>query len=275
MDKDINLDAPALPDADEAEDTETSTEGSQPEQEVEEEQEGDDSEDTSASQQADDERRVPYSRFHSVNSEKQEALERAIRAETELELLRKQNLPESRTLSDETPPHEWVELYGDSELSRKAWTTQQSLDKRRFAEMQSEAAKAAIDGLRKAETETKQRESEAAEQIVDALEDYQSSNKRRLNDAEQSAVLDIMDELSPKDAEGNYIVHPTQFLDRAVELYDLRKQKATEKTRTAKRSATQMAGTSSEGETTGETSTTHFKPGNWGSWRDNPLLPKV
>lgn len=260
--------ANALPDAEEAEDKETPTEDSQTKEEVETEVEGDESEETSSSKKDDvEEARVPYSRFETVN-------ERAIRAEKELELLREEQKQSKQvTVSETDPPAEWLELYGDSDTSRRAWNVQQTLDQKRLASIQEAAARSAVEGLEKRQAEQSKHESEIVSNMENAFDDFAAKNKRTFSDSEQSAILDVMDDLSPKDEKGLYLVDPTTYMERAVELYDLRLAKSTTKKNESKRRATSLASAGSEGEPSNQ-KTGHFKAGSWDSWRDSPLLPK-
>lgn len=264
MDEKINLDAAAIPDSND-EGSETSTEGSQPEQKAETEESTESEESSSSQKDVVEESRVPYSRFKTVNDEKETAMERAIRAETELEVMRRQS---SVTSNGELPDY-WVELYGDSDISKRAWGAEQ----KRLAVIEEGAAKRAVEGLQKQQREQAKQEEQAVANMENAFDDYAGKNKRNFSDTETSAILDIMDELSPKDEYGNYEVDPVRYLERAVEIHDLRQVKSTSARNVAKRRAASLTGASSDGEPSNE-KVGHFQPGSWDSWRNNPILPK-
>lgn len=264
-----NSDTSAQPDAEETEGTDTSTEDSQSEQEVEDDtEEESEGADTSSSQKdVVEEARVPYSRFETVN-------ERAIKAEQEAKMLREQ-LEANRGSSNQTAPSGdlpgyWVELYGDSDLSRQAWAAEQ----KRLTAMQESVAQKAVEAVEKRQAENAKFEEDTINRMVNVFDDFGSKNKRTFTDVEQSAILDIMDELSPKDETGRYEVDPVRYLDRAVEIHDLRQVKTSGKRIEAKRKAASLAGASSDGAPQGNEKSGHFVAGNWDSWRNNPLLPK-
>lgn len=206
--------------------------------------------------------RVPYSRFETVN-------ERAIRAEAELELLKQQreDKPDAVVFTGDLP-EKWVRLYGDNDASREAYGLYKTGIKEEFQSMRQ-------DLLNEVRAEERRREVEAekeANEWATKISDYGLKNARSFTDAEQSALLDVMDELAPKDDKGMYLVSPISYLPQAVELYDLRNQKANFSKKEAKRKATEIAGAKGEGEPEPITSDSHFRPGQWDSWRNNPII---
>lgn len=274
--KDINLNAAALPDDESS--TDTSTEGSQPEQKVEEGDDTGEADSQADNDSADDadkddveEARIPYSRFETMHERAVKAEAAALAAEQELERRRSDsnNRDAGGEYKGELPSY-WVELWGDNDLSRRAFNAEQQ----RMSVIQEDAARKAVEAVEQRQTEAQQRVEKTVEDMETAFVDFQAKSKRSLTDNEQSSVLDIMDELAPKDPKGNYQVDPTVFLEKAVELYDLRQLKATGKTREAKRKAAVLAGTSTDSAPSGSDGVTHFRPGEWDSWRNNPLLPK-
>lgn len=275
MDKKLNLDAAAIPDDESG--SVAPTEGSQPEQEVEkEEEETNDEAATEATNESEEEAeeetvvpesRVPYSRFEKVN-------ERAIKAEMEREFLRTQleaaqRNQSSQPVTDGTLPDYWVELYGDSDLSRKAWSAEQ----KRMEVIQETATQRAFENLQKAQREEAQLETQSAEEITNSLDDFQAQAKRTLSKAERNSILDIMDEFTPKDEHGNYAA-PLLAVEKAAEIYDLRNTTASASKKAARRNAATLAGASSEGAPSGSDKETHFRAGAWDSWRNSPLLPR-
>lgn len=265
----------AQPDADEDEETDTSSEGSQPEKKSETEDESTDEDaasDADNSQETDekDPPRIPYSRFESVNEAK-------IRAEMELELLKQQlaqrDAPSSRTqeISEHNPPSEFLELYGDTPESRNAWKVQMQLDTKRFAAIEESAAKRAVESLKAAQIQEAQEVEERVDDMQSSFDEFSAQNKRPLSDLEQDKILDIIDEFTPKDEQGNYVAHFIP-VDKAVEIYDLRSSKSSAKKIESKRKASILAGASSEGEPSSGDKGSHFRAGQWDSWRNNPLL---
>lgn len=276
MDKKLNLDAAAIPDDESG--AAAPTAGSQPEEEVENvtEEKTNDEAATEATNESEEEAeeetvvpesRVPYSRFEKVN-------ERAIKAEMERDIMRQQleasqRNQSSQTVSDGTLPDYWVELYGDSDLSRKAYAAEE----RRMEAIEEKAATRAVENLQKAQREAVEAEAESAEEIVNSLDDYQAQSKRALTKTERDGILDIMDEFTPKDAQGNYAA-PLLDVNKAAEIYDLRNTTASASKKAARRNAATLAGATSEGATSGSDKETHFRAGAWDSWRNSPLLPR-
>lgn len=262
--KDLNLDAQAIPESDVEEGSETSTEGSQPKQTVEKEE----STEANASSEAENseeetvvEARVPYSRFETVNT-------RAIQAETELNMLKQQIAEGNRSSQNGSYqgdlPEAFVELYGDSDASRRVY----ELEQKRFQDIEEKAAERAVERLAERQAQLAQQEEQRVAEMENAFDDFASKNKRTFSDAEQSAILDVIDDFTPKDDTGHYLVDPMQYLDKAVEVYDLRAEKAQAKTKESKRRATSIASASSEGDATNQTTP-------WtGNWWDSPMLPK-
>lgn len=262
--------ASAQPEAEKEEGTDTPSEESQPESEVEQEEET--QEEEAAPSEAENTEvaeapRVPYSRFEKVN-------QRAIEAEKELEILKRQ-LAENPTRSTSEPhqgdlPDYWVELYGDSELSRKAWAAEQ----KRITAIEERAAESAVKNLQKVQQQEAARVEETVEEMENAFQDYGAKLKREFSDAEQSSILDIMDELTPKGEDGNYLVSPLTYLEKSVQFYDLQNQSVLSKKRAAKQKAAALTGGGSEGAPAESNPSSHFVGGNWDSWRNNPMLPK-
>ncbi len=260
----------AQPDPEEDDSTETPTGDSQPEEEDEEEESAEEEEEAApaAENAAEAEApRVPYSRFEKVN-------QRAIEAEKELEILKRQ-AAENPTRSTSEPhqgelPDYWVELYGDSDLSRKAWTAEQ----KRITAIEDRAAESAVRNLQKVQQEEAKRVEDTVEEMENAFQDFGAQLKREFSDAEQSAILDLMDDLTPKGEDGKYLVSPLTFLEKSVQFYDLQNQSKVSKKREAKQKAASLTGGGSEGAPENTAPTGHFQAGNWDSWRNSPLLPK-
>lgn len=250
-DKEFNLDAQSVPDADEVqEDTEAVV--------VEEEaapSEAEKSEDTVVEEEPS---RVPYSRFETVH-------ERAIRAEAEAAFLKQQLEQSKQTVQPPYSgdlPQEWVELWGDNETSRKAFAVEQ----RRIAKIEESVAEKAIERLQLVQQEREKQSEEVADSWTAQFDDYASKSKRTFTDDEQSAILDVMDELTHKDDKGNYLTNPIDYLPQAVEIYDFRTDRALASKKAAKQRTAQLTSAKGEGEPNG-------RSGQWtGNWEKSPLL---
>ncbi len=214
-----------------------------------------------------EENKVPYSRFKNIHS-------RALEAEAEAEKWRERaeeleaNRRESR-ISRETEetsemPPEWKELYGDSELSERAW----KLQERREREIERKAYEAAERAAEEREIRQQARINENLSVIDENFEDLSAYVGRELTDKEQAAVLDIVDDFTPKDDYGRY-AGPLIPFDKAWEMYELKQGSSTSSQRKDRDEVAAISGTSSQGNT--DTALREEQDKNWtpkrGSWR--------
>lgn len=250
----FNLDAPTVPDSDQEEEQEA----------VEESSEATSEPVTPAEETVveDEPARIPYSRFETVH-------ERAVKAEAELEFLRSQRQETAEPVQFTGDlPEKWVKLYGDNEASREAYGLYKEGIKEEFKTMRGEL----VNEVRQEEYTREKEAEKTADEWATTISDFGAKNSRKFSDAEQSALLDVMDELAPKDDRGMYVVSPITYLEKAVELYDLRNQRQNFSKKEAKRKAASLAGASGEGEPNDTQSDGHFRPGQWDSWRNSPQL---
>lgn len=204
-----------------------------------------------------DKARVPYSRFETVN-------ERAIRAEERLKILEEQLQSSGKTEStgEIEIPEEWVELYGDSDAAKRAYQLQvKSLE--RIQEQTTERILKEI--------QTKQiQEKEAAEENLKAIEEninkFEETLGRKLSEAEEAAILDIQDEWTPKDAEGNYLTALIPA-EKAYEIYTLRQSSANKDKIIARKKVVAVTGSGTESESS-NSAFDNYRPGVGGLWRD-------
>lgn len=255
------LDQPSVPEEETPEETDKpaeteekpAVEGEEPESEDESEGKTKDEAEDQGTTVEKDPPRVPYSRFETVN-------ERAIRAEEKLRFYEEERDREQLAkAASETPsgmPEYWVKLYGDSDASKQAYALRQQ-------ELQDERVnlrKAIREDMQKEQVESEQRTDNLVDDWSTQIDDYAAKNKRKFTDTETDALLDVMDELTPKDENGNYIVEPIQYLAQAVELHDLRLEKAQFAKKQSKQQTTRLTAAKSEG-------APGSKPGNWdGNW---------
>lgn len=195
---------------------------------------------------SDEKPRVTYSRFKNVNDRRKEA-------EEEAEKWRQRALEIENTLLTRKAPQEesglpswWVELYGDSEASRRGWELQQSQNER-VRDEAIEAATKAIEEQREAEAK---RNSENLNALDEHLDSVSAVAGRDLTEKEQDAVLDIIDEYTPKDDQGNYIglISP----DKAWEIYELKEQAKGAPKKQSRDSVAALTNPHSEGQPDGD-----------------------
>lgn len=203
--------------------------------------------------QEDVEQRVPYSRFKKKLEEAESYAAKVKALEEKLAGKSTQDIEPS----DEVP-EEWKQLYGDSELSKKAWTVQQ----KREAKLREEAVKAAIEMVKKEQAEV----AAAEQQKEKALDDYLSSLKdsfgQQMSQAVEEEMLSIVDEFSPTDKEGKYVSLITP--EKAIEIYKLRHATKDAKTKAAREKVAELTSGKSQGEA--EPSAGPYDP-SWDAWR--------
>lgn len=241
----VNLDAPSIPDDEESDVVEEQEESAATSEATESEEESeakaeDDSEDTDVEQ---DVPRVPYSRFETIN-------ERRIQAEEQLRILREQQEKEQLSRAAQTDeagiPGYWKELYGDSEASVKAYKLRQQ----ELAEERKQLHESLREEIRREQMESEKAVEETVQSWQDQFEAVSAKSKRSFTESQRSAILDVIDELSPKDKDGKYIVDPIDYLPKAIELYDLRQEKANAKRSESKRKTASLTSARSEGQST-------------------------
>lgn len=215
-----------------------------------------DKQDTVAEPEEEEDKRVPYSRFKKINDELEER--DSIISDLEARL---SSLETKRTESNEEVivPPEWVELYGDSDVSKRAYKIQLQ----REEQIQENAVRIALEQYRN-ELAQNEQAIEQNEGILDEkLDDLQASIGKKLTSRQEEDILSIVDEFSPVGSDGKYLsLFP---FDKAYEIYQLRNQNTIAKTANARSQVAGLTGNSSEGDS--DSSGSSFKRG-WDSWRE-------
>lgn len=161
-----------------------------------------------------EESKVPYSRFKKFH-------DRALEAEREAAEWREKaqsyhDEPVKQVASDDLPP-QWVKLYGDTDASKEAWQIQKQLN----ADMLADARREALEAVRNERFEASAKVEANIEHLDESFEDLSALVGRDLTEAEQSAVLDIVDEFTPKDRNGDYAGEILPF-EKAWDIYELK-----------------------------------------------------
>lgn len=210
--------------------------------------------------QPEGETQVPYSRFKKFHERAREAEAEAERWRQEAESLRSQSAyrPEPQNTGVPMPDY-WRKLYGDSEQSQEAWQIQYAENERLKEEARQEALKAVQEAQEYETVRTEQN----MEVIDDSFEDLEAYVGRNLTDKEQSAILDIVDEYTAKDDQGNYAGNLMPF-EKAWEIYSLQQQ-ATKAPKVQERNrVASLSGTQNEGTPSGNEGDAEFDP-SWGA----------
>lgn len=213
---------------------------------------------TDVSDEESEEKRVPYSRFKRKEEELEERDLMIRNLEERLSSL-ESNRIESTPVEDIDVPREWVELYGDSDASKRAYKIQLQ----RESQLEETAVQKALQLFRE---EAVQQENQLAqnEDIIDSnLEDLQDALGKKLSQQTQEDVLLIVDEFSPTGPDGKYIsLFP---FDKAYEIYQLRNSQAKQKIMQQRNQVADLTGANSNEES--ESGESHFKRG-WDNWRE-------
>ena len=154
-----------------------------------------------------------------------------------------------------------IKLYGDNENTREAY----KVELERLAYLEKRAEQRAIESV-KEYRENEAKALEKNEEIIDNnLEDLESYVGKKLTEKEQSGILEIVDEYTPKDEDGNYSGDLLPF-DKAYEIYQLKNQTRTQASKKARSNATNLTSRNTEGEPNSvEKNNKSFDPLNWNS----------
>lgn len=206
---------------------------------------------------SEEESKVPYSRFKKFHDEalqyKREAEEWKAKAETY-----KQPIEVSTEL-----PEFWKELYGDSDASQKAWKIQNQQNE----SIKAEARKEALEAVRNERYEEAKRTDQNVETIDNHFEDLSAFVGRDLTEKEQSAILDIVDDYTPKDRDGNYASELLPF-DKAWEIYELKNQSVKSAKTQSRNNVASLTGSQSQGDPGAiAEQNKNWNPLDWDAWK--------
>jgi len=202
---------------------------------------------------------VPYSRFKKFHEESKFYKEQAEFWKKQAENLNQPQVQQPQT----NLPDWWVKLYGDSPESAEAWAIQSQANEQLKAEAREEAIKALTEQQAQEETRVEAN----LEYIDSSIDDLQGTLGRALTSKEESALLDIVDEYTPKDEDGNYL-GPLIPFDKAWEIYELQTRATKAPSNQARDSVAALSGASSQGESSAaEEANKNFNPMDWNAWQ--------
>ena len=212
--------------------------------------------------------KVKYSRFKKFHDE---AIQ--FRKEAEEWKAKAEELSRPRTEVVVDPQDEayklWMENFGDTETSRKAYENQLKIDQIRENRALEKAREGAIEAVRNERYEAQEQEKENLSTLDDHLDQVSAVAGRDLTEKEEDAILDIIDEFTSKDGDGKYsgsLLSP----DKAWEIYELKSKVSSMPKRTSRDAVASLSGNSTPAESQSviDERNKNFLPGNWGSWRD-------
>lgn len=212
--------------------------------------------------------KVPYSRFSKVLERATAAEEDAAEARQKyLELLEERNgQRESKPEEDSSDPllTSLIKLYGDTDVTKEIYKT----ELQRQAIMEDRAERKALEAVRN-ERQQESRALERNEQTIDTrLEALSETIGRNLTEAEELSLLEIVDDYTPKDDEGNYLGDTLSF-DKAWEIHEMKQQSSSATSKKARSTATNLTSGRTEGEpsSTTEERNKNFDPRDWNAYR--------
>jgi len=208
-----------------------------------------------------EETKVPYSRFKKYHDSAKQAQQEAEYWRAKAEELEQTRSYETKSQSNSIPDY-WIELYGDSEASQRAWEVQS----RANAELRDQLMNEARESARNERYEEQQRIEINLSTIDENFEELSDVLGRQVTEKEQSAVLDIVDEYTPKDSDGNYLGVTLPF-HKAWEIYELKKGSANAPQRKERDSVAALSSTNTQGETNFTEKDKNFNPLDWHAWK--------
>lgn len=209
-----------------------------------------------------EEEKVPKSRFLTMHQRAVEA-EKALRA---FEAERANHVEEAPQATDEDLKKFYVETFGDGELAQKLYQNELA----RLTSIEEKAADRAYERLTNKEKENEALIEERVKSFDSAFEELSVVEGKEFTDDEQVALLDIVEEYSPKDKDGNLLGDFLLPLDKAHEIYKLKHETSTSVKKAERNAVAALQGTKSDGTpVTGNDA--DWQPG-WGQWRNK--LPK-
>ncbi len=213
-------------------------------------------------------KRVTYSRFKNVWAAKEEAerLAQEAKAEAEQWRLKAQQVEPSTPSTD--LPSWWLRLYGDTDESKEAFKVQAKANDELRAQITHEAEEKALAAVKNERQAEENRTNENLEIIDSGIEKLAAFVGRELTEKEESKILDIVDEFTPKDEEGNYLGAILPF-EKAWEVYELRNNVSKAPKQRARDAVAALNGADSSGVANAQAEKDkNFNPLNWNAWKD-------
>lgn len=205
-----------------------------------------------------DEEKVPKSRFLTMH-------QRAIEAEKALRQFEAEraNAPEPvLSLTDDADLRNfYIETFGETEAAEKLYQNELA----RLNSIEEKAAERAFQRFSKMGEEQEKVINERVKSFDRAFEELGVVEGKEFTDNEQVAMLNIVEEYSPKDAQGQLIGEFLLPLDRAYEIYKLKSTPIVEAKRTERNKVASLQGGGSEGSPSNSTDA-DWQPGQDRRW---------
>jgi hypothetical protein len=218
------------------------------------------------SSEEEEESKVPYSRFKKFHDQARENEKEAQYWREQAESLRTREPKETPTDYQSKALDLWIENYGDTEASRKAFRNQQEINRIEREEYRAELKREALEAVRNERyQETRQTEEnlEVIDDNIDSLKEYLG---RSITSREESALLDIIDDYTPKDDDGNY-AGPLISMDKAWKIYQMQTKSSKSSDVNSRDGIASITGSQSYGETNITEADKNFNPLERGTWK--------
>ena len=209
--------------------------------------------------------KVPYSRFKKFHDAAREAEKEAGFYKAEVDRLK--SIQVEKTSPDEVPDY-FKKLYGDETSSnwsavQDAWKIEQQRQENIFRQ----ATEKAVEAVRSERIQEEERQNENVEELDNREIRLEEFLGRKLTEKESSAILDITDEYTPKDDDGNYLgaLLPE---DKAWEIYQLKQKLAEAPKKESRDNVAALSGSQTQGETSvAVDKDKNFNPLDWNAYK--------
>lgn len=187
-----------------------------------------------------EEEKVPKSRFLTMHQRAVEA-EKALRA---FEAEKASTPAPVAPLADDVDLKKfYIETFGDTELTEKLYQN----ELQRYASIEEKAAERAFDRFNRMGAEQEEVINQRVASFDAAFDELSVIEGKDFTDEEQVAMLDIVEEYSPKDANGKLIGEYLLPLDRAYEIYQLKAEPIVQAKKQERNAVASLSGARSEG----------------------------
>lgn len=206
-----------------------------------------------------EEEKVPKSRLLTVLEKKRVAEESVSALEARLAVLEQGHKATEESEID--LPSEWIGMYGDSDESKNFYKNYLN----QLSTIEEKAAERAIERMQSKAKESEQIETEIATSLNTQFEELAEIEGKEIPEEDQVAILEIVEEYSPKDADGKIVKEYMTSVSKAHGIWKLKKEAALVSRRKARSQAVVLTSTKTEGETSANNSA-EFVPGKRGQW---------
>lgn len=207
-----------------------------------------------------EEEKVPKSRFLTVH-------QRAIEAEKKIRQLEADyaSKPETKTpaADDADLRKYYVETFGESDATERLYQAELA----RFSSIEERAAERAFERFSRIGKEQEEAISQRVASFDAAFEELAVVEGKEFTDDEQVALLDIVEEYSPKDAQGQLIADYLLPLDKAYDIYKVKNAPVIAAKKTERNAVASLSGARSEGAPSASADT-DWQPGRERRWWD-------